>query len=229
MRRSASSFLFSIISLLMCAPGYASHAQDNVGEKEFVQIITEEVGTSYPQLEQSKFKIGGITSDSTYLETRFTLTSFFFSRRLKYSIRFNPELMLRDVPAEGLRGIVAHELAHADYFHSHNRLALLGLVRLVFPSSRARFERGADLEAIDLGYGPGLKLFRLWLYQNVPTKRLREKKRDYFSPDEIDAIERARAQQPGIASALKKCVPLNLGAVERELANTGRPCSAANR
>jgi hypothetical protein len=137
--------------------------------------------------------------------------------------------MQREVPSEALRGIVAHELAHADYFQCHNRLALLGLVRLVLPSFRARFERGADLEAIDLGYGEGLKAFRIWLYRNVPADRVWEKKRDYFSPNEIDAINEARAKQPGVIPTLQRCVPLNLKELENELNDPVHTCPAASR
>jgi len=40
------------------------------------------------------------------------------------------------------------------------------------------------------GYSQGLKQYRIWLYEHVPQSSLREKKRDYLSPDEIDALQR---------------------------------------
>ncbi len=169
-----------------------------------------------------------MTSDFVYLEARFTLGSFFFLPRLHYQIRFNPQLTERQVPPEALRGIMAHELAHTDYFHRRHRIALVGLVRLVSTSYRVRFERRADLEAIDLGYAQGLMLYRLWLYQNVPANRVSEKKRDYFGPDEIDAIERARTEHPDIMPTLRRCVPLNLGQLNRELSDPAHACSATN-
>ncbi len=35
----------------------------------------------------------------------------------------------------------------------------------------------------------GLKEYRQWLYQHVPAKALAEKKRDYLTPEEIDALK----------------------------------------
>jgi len=43
------------------------------------------------------------------------------------------------------------------------------------------------LEAIKRGYGEGLKEYRLWLYGAVPAKSLPGKRKDYLSPEEIDA------------------------------------------
>ena len=91
-----------------------------------------------------------------------------------------------------MRGIVAHELTHVLYYKRGSRLHLIGLVRMASPRWRSRFERAADATAISRGFGPGLKAYRQWLYPNVPPDKLREKLRDYLSPDEIDAAARAR-------------------------------------
>ena len=57
---------------------------------------------------------------------------------------------------------------------------------------QARFERAMDREAIRHGYASGLKEYRQWLYAHVPADKLKEKLRDYLSPDEIDAVFLAR-------------------------------------
>jgi len=164
-------------------------------------------------------------SDYIYLEGRFTFTSFFFARRLRYMIRFNPEALARQVPPDGLRAIVAHELAHIDYLNRQSRMGLVSLVQLLWARFAARFERGADLEAITLGYGPGLESYRAWLYRNVPPSRMEEKKRDYFSPEEIEAILRAARQNPQIMSVFSACVPRGLAEIERESRNPDAPCA----
>jgi integrase len=156
--------------------------------------------------------------DSVYLEGRFTLVSFLFARHLRYLVLFNPEAAARQVPADALEAIMAHELAHIEYYDRRRRIALLGLIRLVRASFTVRFERGADLRAIALGYGPGLESYRRWLYRNIPASRIAQKKRDYFSPEEIEAILRAARDNPQMMDVFTACVP-------RSLAEIGAPCT----
>jgi hypothetical protein len=90
-----------------------------------------------------------------------------------------------------MRAIVAHELAHVTDYARGNRLHLFGLLRLTNKNVMERFEKRADTEAVKRGYARGLKEYRLWLYEHVPAKTLAQKKKDYLSPDEIDALARA--------------------------------------
>jgi integrase len=163
-------------------------------------------------------------SNYIYLESRFTLSSFLSARKLRYVILFNPEAIARQVPPDGLRAIVAHELAHIDYFHRRRRLGLVSLILLLRAPFAARFERRADLEAIALGYGPGLESYRIWLYRNVPASKIEEKKRDYFSPEEIEVILRAAQQNPQIMGVFSTCVPRDVAEIERRSQNPGAPC-----
>ena len=115
---------------------------------------------------------------------------------MQYVIRVNGGPVIRTAPAGGDRAILAHELAHVQYYASGNRIHLFGLIRFGNARYRRKFERQADLEAIQLGYAQGLKSYRLWLYQHVSAKAFLEKKRDYLSPEEIDAAACALAD-PG--------------------------------
>lgn len=163
-------------------------------------------------------------SNYIYLKSRFTFTSFFFSPALRYQIRVNPKALDLQVPPEALRAIMSHELAHVEYYHQRHRLALFGLIRLVSSRFTVQFERGADLEAIALGYGPGLAAYRRWLYANIPSARIAAKKRDYFTPEEIEAIVKAARENPGILEVYRHCIPHNLAAVESEAANPAGAC-----
>ncbi len=163
-------------------------------------------------------------SDYIYLKSRFTFSSFFFARRLRYQIRVNPQALQRKVPPEALQAIVSHELAHVDYYHRRPRLALVGLIRLLSSRFTVRFERGADLETIALGYGPGLAAYRSWLYLNIPAARIDTKKRDYFSPEEIETIVRAVRDNPSLLRVFRNCVPRNLSEVQAAAANPTSAC-----
>jgi hypothetical protein len=118
------------------------------------------------------------------------------SSRMRYLVSVNPRAFELQPPEAGLRAIVAHELAHVAYLKKRSRVRLLGLARLTSKRFTAKFERQADLTAISRGYGEGLKEYRRWLYKNVPNSKLAEKRRNYFSPDEIDAILSASRARP---------------------------------
>ena len=193
--------------------------------KQIAPLVGSVRASSFPQLKDAEIALLPIHSNYIYLEGRFTLSSYFFSRKLSYLIRFNPDAIARNVPPDGLRAIVAHELSHIDYFHSQSRMGMVSLVRLLWASYNARFERGADLETIALGYGPGLESYRTWLYRNIPSSRMEEKKRDYFSPEEIEAILKAWRKDPQIMAVFSACVPRNLAEIEREALNPAASCT----
>jgi hypothetical protein len=228
LRRRAGLFLLIVVLL---AIGYAvasrSTSQSTLSDPAFHDIeglVNSVRRSSFPQLKDAQITVYDLHSDYVYLETRFTFSSYLFARRLRYMISFNREALARGVPADGLRAIVAHELAHIDYFQSESRMGLMGLVRLLSSSFNSRFERKADLQTIALGYGPGLQSFREWLYRNIPPNRLDEKKRDYFSPEEIGAILHAEGQNREVMRTFARCIPLSLADIEREAQNPAAAC-----
>jgi len=203
----------------------AVNPQTAAALREIAPLVASVRAASFPQLMDLEISLEPMQSDYIYLESRFTFSSFFLARKLRYMILINPEAFARHVPSDGLRAIVAHELAHIDYFNRQSRMGLTSLIGLLWAPFAARFERGADLEAIALGYGPGLESFRKWLYRNVPASRMEEKKRDYFSPEEIEAILLAVRQNPQIIGIFSACVPRGPAEIERESRNPGALCT----
>jgi hypothetical protein len=112
-----------------------------------------------------------------------------------------------------VRSILAHELAHVDELKRGKRIRLFRLAALLSRSGSARFERRADLNAIVRDYGSGLKVYRSWLYKHIPPEKITEKRRDYFSPEEIDAIMAAASQRPDLFDYWIHHVPMNLAAI----------------
>jgi hypothetical protein len=78
-----------------------------------------------------------------------------------------------------------------------------------------KFERGADLEAIRRGYGGGLKTYRTWVYTHIPPEKLQQKLRNYFSPEEITAIQVKLREEPDLFEYWSRHVPMNLEEIER--------------
>jgi hypothetical protein len=173
-------------------------------------LISEIKVLAYPELRGAKIQEKLFESESDYFRTRFAWPPFFSGKQMRYIIFVNDQVFTQQAPTAGVRAIIAHELAHVLYFKQRHRLQLLGLVRLATKGFTARFERRADLEAIARGYGAGLKEYRQWLYQHIPAKRVEEKKRNYFSPEEIDAIVAATQRQPELFAYWRKHVPRNL-------------------
>ena len=165
-------------------------------------------------VETTRLKVKIFHSSSDYFRSRFSFSRFLTFRRLHYVVFVNPQVFEKNAPASGIRAIIAHELAHAAYYRRHNRFELFGLVSLQSKKFTARFERGADLQAIKRGCGAGLKEYREWLYQNIPATKIAAKKRSYFSPEEIDAILEASKEEPDLIDYWIKSVPRNLSEIE---------------
>lgn len=175
-------------------------------------LVDQVIAASYPELKGAAIRIRPFRSGSDYFKARFGFPQYFFAR-MRYLVFVNPRAFPLQVPEAGVRAIIAHELAHVVYFEKRKRVRLLGLVRLPSKQFTARFERSADIKAIALGYGEGLKEYRRWLYSNVPASRLAEKQRNYFSPDEIDAILSASRKRPELLEYWQKHVPLSLNQI----------------
>ena len=205
--------------LLMCAESKAGTIlgnDDSVIER--VRRIVEEIKiASYPELanlKNAEIEIKLFDSPSDYFQTRFTFTSFLFKKRLRYMLRVNRNLFASNAPDDGVRAIIAHELGHVVYYKARNRIQLLGLARLACKGFTARFERATDLRAISRGYSDGLKSYRLWLYRQIPAKNVMEKRRNYFSPAEIDALNLKLRAQPKLMEKWLKAPPNSLEKIE---------------
>ncbi len=176
-------------------------------------IITEIVEKSYPELKKAKINVRIFESNANYFQSQFSLTRFLTCQKLRYNLYVNPEVFNKNAPEEAIRAIIAHELAHVLYYSERNRFELIGLISLIDKSFTARFERRADLETIARGYGEGLIKYRRWLYQNIPVKNVDEKKRDYFSPEEIEKMLEILKKKPQMIDVWRKKVPRNLGEI----------------
>ncbi len=173
------------------------------------KIVDEIVASSYPELKNVLIEIKTFQSESDYFRSSFSMSRYVSFRKMRCVIYVNPEVYQRNAPEIGIRSIIAHELAHAIYFTEHNRLKMLGLAGLLTPGYTSRFEHRADLEAISRNYGAGLRDYREWLYKNVPANKLVEKKRNYYSPGEVDIIIEILKRDPDKIKVWLKNVPLN--------------------
>lgn len=173
-------------------------------------IVDEVIKASYPELKNADVQVETFHSASDYFRSSFSSRRFLSTQKMRYLIKVNPRIYELNAPEEAVRAIIAHELGHAFDFHRKKRIQMLGLARLSSKGYTATFERRTDLQAISRGYSEGLKAYRVWLYQNIPADKLAEKHRNYFSPEEIDAIDAKRKQKPELLQYWFEHTPRNL-------------------
>jgi len=171
--------------------------------------------SSFPELARAELRVRSFRSQSDYFRARFSLSRFLLLMPMRYFVDVNPALFLNPPPSDGVCAILAHELAHVVSLSRGNRIRRLGLVHLISRRYTVKFERGADLEAIHRGYGDGLKMYRTWVYKHIPPGKLQEKLRNYFSPEEITAIEVKLQEQPKLFQYWSVHVPTNLQEIQR--------------
>ena len=180
-------------------------------------LLVERIRTSsYPELQTTQIQVRSFKSASDFFRARPRIPDFFVKKNLRYVVLVNPRAYELEVPEDGVEAIIAHELSHVAYLKKRNRLRLLTMVRLLSKSFAANFERRTDLDAISRGFGEGLKVYRHWLYQHIPQQSLAEKRRNYLSSEEIDAILLRIRQCPQLLDSWLKKPPRNLQEVQRQ-------------
>ena len=151
------------------------------------------VDRSFPELRCVPLRVRSFHSQSDYFQARFSPGRALIFARMRYTIFVNAALEGERPPQRAMEAIVAHELEHICWYRNHSRWRWLGLIDLVWEHDQERFEKQADVGAINRGYGPGLADYRRWLYQHVSPKVASKKRRIYLTPEEIDRISTAGA------------------------------------
>lgn len=110
-----------------------------------------------------------------------------------YTIEYDP-VVLADPPApEALAAVLTHELGHVDDYLAMDGEELLefaGWYASQDPTSSdelAAYERATDEKALERGCADGLSAMRTWIYAHVDPEVEAEKRRNYYSPEEIAA------------------------------------------
>ena len=133
---------------------------------------------------------------------------------MQYFVDVNPALFQEQAPSDGVCAILAHELVHIVSLSRGNRIRRFGLIRLLSNRQTAKFERRTDLEAIHRGYGDGLRSYRKWVYVHISPNKLPEKRRNYFSPEEIGAIQILLQERPELFGYWNAHVPMSLQEIQ---------------
>ncbi len=177
-------------------------------------VILDVRGASFSELAHIDLRVRTFRSQSDYLRTRFSFSRFLLFMPMQYFVDVNPALFQEQAPSDGVCAILAHELVHIVSLSRGNRIRRFGLVRLLSKRQTAKFERRTDLEAIHRGYGDGLRSYRKWVYAHISPNKLQEKRRNYFSPEEIGAIQILLQERPELFGYWNAHVPMSLQEIQ---------------
>lgn len=163
-------------------------------------LLRQVKAASYPELLQTPMTTSTLTSPTTFFQSNFDIGSA-LDGDLALVIDIN-DAVLDDPPSElALRAVLAHELAHSlDYrqrFDSDGKAGLARLLPMLFwPPVEEEIERRTDVVAVARGHGAGLIAFRVWLYAHIDAEAVRQKRRVYYDPLELDLLTRLFAACP---------------------------------
>jgi hypothetical protein len=155
----------------------------------------------YPELKYTKIHFKKTKKSATPYGTQPSPNSFLRppSRR-KYIITLlenaeppEQDVLFRNLPFEAQVAVIAHELVHVIQFSKCSIPELFRIsVLYLFPSFRKRIERGADIGAIEHGFGNNLYKHAMYI-RSIPgyVEERPEINKYYLRPEEI--LQRLRA------------------------------------
>jgi hypothetical protein len=181
-----SIILLGLFSLAMSS-SMASDKKLTKQQKEKIQkLVSGLIEESFPELEKAKIKVKTMKSKKYFMAVRPT-ASYAFGKR-NYRLSVSPRVFSPDLPDKGLKGILAHELAHVLDYDKRRKLPVRTLkiaYKVSKKKSRRRYERETDEEAFRRGYLEHLIIYRQWLYLQLTQKQAEQRKLDYYSVREM--------------------------------------------
>ncbi|MBI4821265.1 MAG: hypothetical protein HY791_33705 [Deltaproteobacteria bacterium] len=104
-----------------------------------------------------------------------------------YEIWLNPKLLEEPPSGRAVGAILTHELKHILDYSKKDAQTLAAFALWYAISDVSEYERQTDEYALDLGCALGLSEYRSWLYEQIPADAVEQKKREYYTPAEIEA------------------------------------------
>jgi hypothetical protein len=149
----------------------------------------------FPELAEVSIEVGEMTSETDFFVANLELSSFDNPPLLRdYLVLHNPEVFDDPPPRSGVIAILAHELKHVVDYTGMDSEALAEFALWYASEDTAAYERETDEHSLALGCGEGLIEYRLWLYDRLEPGAVEEKRRVYYTPEEIEAWMDANAE-----------------------------------
>jgi hypothetical protein len=173
-------------------------------------IIGDLIETTHMSLNLSDLQLNYYSIDDPEY---FFVSNFGVARLLlgknHYKIGINPIIFDNDISDIALKGVLAHELRHTEDYISGSILPI-GL-QIIKKKSRIQYERKTDLKVVMKGLDKELIAYKEWQYPLLSKEKLKTKRLEYLTPEEIRLIVEYKEQFPEmIETWLNNQIPLNI-------------------
>jgi hypothetical protein len=156
---------------------------------ELPAILAAVQAERVPELDGVEITLGELSADDSFFVANLDLSTA--SRpgpERAYTVNANPRMFEEPGPPfDAVYAILVHELKHiVDYVGMPtDELVTFGL--WYASGDVAEYERETDEFTLERGCATGLKSYRVWLYDRIDAEAVAGKRRDYYTPEEIDA------------------------------------------
>lgn len=151
----------------------------------FEQVRRERV----PELADVEITLGELSSDDSFFVANLDLaTASSPPRERSYVVNANPRMFESPAPPfSAVYAILVHELKHIVDYTEMDTEELVSFGIWYATADVAEYERQTDEFALERGCAAGIKDYRVWLYARISEEAAEAKRRDYYTPEEIDA------------------------------------------
>lgn len=110
-----------------------------------------------------------------------------------YTVQYDPVVLADPPPAAALAAVLGHELGHVDHYlgMTSEEAVTFGLwygaQDPATSTGLSDYERATDEKVLVRGCADGLSAMREWIYAHTEGAVLEEKRRNYYTPEEIAA------------------------------------------
>lgn len=191
-----------LLLILACADGEALDSSPSGPRCDFIAdgspppadaealstLLARAQAQVWPELDGVPLRLASAPMDGDYFVASLDLSTLDDPPRERdYRVNYN-EAVFNDPPSHAAVGaILAHELAHVNDYTSLDTQEMTDFALWYAQADTAEYERATDLAAMERGCALGLIEYRLWLYAHVDEETLEEKRRVYWTPEEIEA------------------------------------------
>lgn len=141
-----------------------------------------------PGLDGVEVGLAPMTSDSDFFTAGPDLTTVDRpGPERRYIVRYNTRVFETGGPPVGATSaILGHELQHVADYVGMTSDELVDFALTYAEGDIAAYERQTDEAVLEAGCADGLKAYRVWLYEQIDAEAEAAKRRDYYTPEEID-------------------------------------------
>jgi len=182
-----------ILSMFACTSDNAceaiSRGQQPVASAAEIEADLRAVqGALYPELDGVQISLTTLESETDFFVSNLELATFEdppLDRH--YLVLYNPLLLDDPPPRDATVAILAHELKHVQDYTEMDSAELADFAIWYATADIADYEHETDEASLERGCGIGLIHYREWLYARISLEAATEKKRVYYTPEEIEA------------------------------------------